>query len=242
MAMQLVLKDKAMRMLFPGAPAELPTDLESLIKVQSTVMFSSGHGGGLQLSIIPDVLLASARARQFVSGDPTDLNDFYAQTIKVLDESRELARGKEIIVSRLIGLANMRVSDQIVETPFGRIRVARENDKLALPSGSDSSAQLSAVLETKSALKIVHLRTWEGGRDDDLTEQLDGLKSVFEQYHARNERNITMTRYAALLASDENLFVPVQLSQTRLRATKPHTGPELGLLRRHAFRDQYAGC
>ncbi len=215
-AMRLLLEDEAIRQLFPSAPTETPTDIESLAKIHSNVMFSSGHGGGLQLVMIPDMLLGSARARQFADGNPNDMADFFAKVVTVLDEARKLARGEEITVPKFVGLANMEVSDEIVvEMPFGKLRAPRDNDELVLPSASPSGGgQLTAVLETTSSLKIVHRQSWEEASEDDLTKPLEALRPVFEQYNVRGERNVTMTRYAALLASGEILIAPAQLSQT----------------------------
>lgn len=117
--MNLTLSDDAFGRLFANAPQASPGSDES-ISTSVGVTFSTGNGHGLQPATLPGTMIGSAMLRNRLRGGNDSPQGFYDCLSEVLAEARELSRGREVVVPRLVGLTGIRLADGLeVATPFG---------------------------------------------------------------------------------------------------------------------------
>jgi hypothetical protein len=208
--MNLTLSDDAFGRLFANAPRPSPGSDES-ISTSVGVTFSTGNGHGLQPATLPGTMIGSAMLRHRLHGGNDSPQGFFDCLSEVLAEARELSRGREVVVPRLVGMTGIRLADGLeVATPFGTFRVPREADRLLVADRTDG-AKLTAILETTAPLKMFVRDT----EDSEVTTRFyEEVGPILREYHRRTEQVVTMARFALLLSSEEELLAATQVSQT----------------------------
>jgi len=207
-----MLKDEAIKFLFPGAPdpSEIIGNQSRLVEVQSSLSWSDGSGGGFQLCTLPQTLISAVFRRAILNGDKS-LKSVVKQIPTIIEEVRQLSKGRTVKVPTIIGLGNIRVIDGgEVEVYGGKIQAATDADKQWSLWRPDSSQEINVVLVTTSELKIIHKTTWKQGevtKPEEMQKKFEAQRPIFEKTHKTNQQNINLSCFCLLLASKDNNFI-----------------------------------
>jgi hypothetical protein len=215
-----MLKDEAIKYLFPGVPdpSEIIGNQSKLVEVHSSLSWSDGSGGGFQLCMLPQTLIAAVFRRAILNGDKS-LKAVVKQIPTILGEVRQLSKGRAVKVPTIIGLGNVRMSDGVeVEVYGGIVRAATDADKQWNLWQPDSSQEINAVLATTSELKIIHKTAWKQGevaKPEEMQKKFEAQRPIFEKTHKTNQQNINLSCFCLLLASkDKNLIAAKEMTKT----------------------------
>lgn len=198
-----------------------------------TVLRSTGHGGGLQLIMLAEMLIKNAWAEADLDHDRPALEDLLAALDRQLTIIRRAAAGEPTEVAVRIGLAGVLLPPEtVIDVGWGRLRAAKAWDERPVGglidgelTHTDAAGQTTTmkysgdvVLETTAPFK---LRVQEIDTDSDWPADLRSYDEV--------ERKLESIRLGLVLASDEPTAAPAALLSTwRLTVDPLNHGLALG--------------
>jgi hypothetical protein len=212
-----VLTDPQLRTLFPSAMGLEPDKLTSadFLTISSALTLSLGRSAILQLSLLPDTLLASAHLRSFLSPAPLSATGYIGYVEEVFQELRSLAGGRRANIPVIYGLSNTEIPpDTALNVPWGILRSPRKRDAPLLPK----EAPVGAVLETTAQVSVLEVqKVANQAAVGSPLSRLNKYRKEIDLWSQQVDRPCELMRLAILLASPpEGFLVAHQMSRTIL--------------------------
>lgn len=123
-----VMKDSTLRLLFPDQSPESG--------IFGYVLRSTGHGGGLQLSMFADGVLRNAWLALSRGTAPVNLHAFAESTLEQIYLIRRAVQRKRLTIPALVGITGVRLPPgRVLTLPWGRLREITDDERDMIPSG-----------------------------------------------------------------------------------------------------------
>lgn len=170
-------------------------------------MSSSGRGGGLQLAVFPDTLIANAYELMKLRGD-ISRDSLLASVAETIDMLRNLGEGNQIEVPAFVGFHNVGLDDfSEMEIESGKIRAYNEEILSLIPNQARPSTLgggnkiLGLIFEYKYPYKII------------LGEQQDGNRWPPELEQARKKLELSRENLSFTFALAINRTPAIGINQ-----------------------------
>ncbi|MEV6240420.1 hypothetical protein [Lentzea sp. NPDC051838] len=195
-----ILQDDSLKKLFPEYSDD-PDSRGEVTEIQSSVLTSAGRGGTFQLVSLPDLILSHARMRQLIQNE-LSFESFLSAVAAIIADWRRLAIGRQARTPVLVGFAGITLERE-VNLPQGRLRKRSEADRLLFGRQPGLGREVSVVLETTHAFKILKVApAKEMLSNNGMTNIWKGLESKFEESRKQLDHDIDMVRFSVLMASE----------------------------------------
>jgi hypothetical protein len=210
--LETALNDEELLKLLPGAPVESALDDSTVLTndVKSDLYLSHGAGGTFQLVGLPTVILRYSYERCLLA-DQLGLSAFLDEVTKTVDGVRRLARGRSMTVPFVVGLAHIRLPDDLrLSFPWGQLRAVRRPHDTRFIRYTPTASTIF-VAETK--LKIVNRRAFNPSPSGAIEEsQHQEYRSLAREWHYQAERMVNLTRLSLLLASNDDQMIAAEIA------------------------------
>ena len=204
-----ILLDESLQKLFPQANIKdlEGSDLTAAINVRSFYWDSRGSGSSLSLTMVVNHLLLDAYTNLLISQSSQSFPLFISEIRAALDRLRGLARGEEVQIATVVGVAGLLMGDEDpIDFLGSELRSVKASDSVFL-----GAVQPDSILIQSVDIKIVKIyESMETGFKPPEAE----LKAKFAQQTEAQERDIDLMRLSLLLASKSKMPVAmVELSR-----------------------------
>jgi len=203
-----VLSDANLKLLFPGEKDTVDsTSMAALAGVQSVLVFSTGHGGGLQLILLADRLLRAAYYRVLLDGELA-LDSYLSSVQQVLDAVGNMAAGRESDVPVIFGLSNIGLPvGASIAMAWATLHSASQVDSELLPAAVTS---ITSALIVMRPMRILHCAAFRPESPDDSVAAFERCQPAILAWSRETDRLRELAQLAILLASPDDAFLAAQ--------------------------------
>ncbi|MFC4602734.1 hypothetical protein [Rhodococcus kronopolitis] len=197
-------------------------------------LWSDGNHSTLQFHTIPGDILNSAVVTKYATIDVVEA--VQESTIALLDLARCLSAGETVTATTYVGLAGLRLEDEVQEIGFERIRLRRSTP--LDPGCLNGTSQVWTIAEIDTALRCLDNKVQESSRPGDppsfaFVERSAEHTEIIEAHHKFLASQLERLRFSVLLSSgvEDALATtatfsttanPMTGTATPARSTRPH--------------------
>lgn len=201
-ATEAFVGDADLMKLFPYAPSLDTTGDRNTTFVgmgYQSLIITNGPSGSLQMSSLISGLISTAVFRLLIAGEQLGLHALTQHLSVAVADLRRLARGEEVQVPTLVGLAGVRLADSSdLILPAGRLRPATPTDRELFMSGATS---FETVYVTSFATRIYSVKEHKFEDGDDPLSDIKRYEPRITEAHRAFTHSLDLVRLALLLAS-----------------------------------------
>jgi hypothetical protein len=205
------LSDPALSTMFPGGAGAEPSDQPFPLNVMSEVIWSNGNGGGLQLAMVAESILAYMFWLMHIDGR-LDVKELPHYVYKVMAIARALAGRERVRLPVVATFGNISFAENVNSLPFANGQLFPVS-QLA-PGFLHVPGRATTLSLVDTELQLLNVSPWDPS--DDASEASNRLwthlSPKMQASYRATERELIRVRLSVILASSDELLAPTLLT------------------------------